>query len=217
VGSRPEASRSLPASDIPLSLSSEPPAATESQGKSGGSGSVREFLNSPNREFRSLAGVCCGFSELPDNGYELAILLQREDPTIVSLCELALWSTWFRAAGPQASQTLHRAMTLAGVGRTTEAIGMLDSLVACYPRFAEAYDQRGIVYSLREEHLKALDDFFHAVQLNPIHFAAMANLGHCCVELARFETAREWYLAALRVHPRLPGVRQILRRLGELL
>jgi len=150
------------------------------------------------------------------NERDLVKMLQDEDPRTVSLCEKLLWSMWFQAAGGQAAVTLHEAMDLSALGHTKKAFGLLDGLIERHPDFAEAYHQRGMAYSLCEDHYRALEDLHHTVQLKSIHFAAMANLGHACIELGRFEAARDWYLAALKVHPRLPGVRQMLRRLREL-
>lgn len=150
------------------------------------------------------------------DGGELAGLLHSEDPVTAAACEQALWSLWFNAAGAGSAATLHRAMALSADDRAFEALTLLDGLVREHAEFAEAYHQRGMVHTLREDHGQAMGDFLRAVQLNRIHFAAMANLGHCCVQLGRYDAAREWYLAALQIHPRLPGVRQMLRRLREL-
>lgn len=167
-------------------------------------------------ELGRLVGTCLGLVQQVREARDLARLLQGDDPLAVALCERALWASWFQAAGPEAATMLHRAMELSANGRTDEALAVFDTLIERYAAFAEAYHQRGMTHSLREDHGSAIEDFFRAVQLNPIHFSALANLGHCCVEVGRFKAAREWYLAALRAHPRMTGVRQVLRRLREL-
>ncbi len=177
---------------------------------------LSDLIEGPAGDLRDLALTCLKLVKHVTDGRQLARVLQGEDPVAVSLCEQALWTLWFQAAGPDAAVRLHRAMDLSAERETTAAVGLLDELIQEHPSFAEAYHQRGMVYSLCEEHTKSLSDFLRTVQLNPIHFAAMANLGHCCVQLGRYSAARDWYLAALQVHPRLPGVRQMLRHLREL-
>lgn len=167
-------------------------------------------------EFEELAATCFQLVDRLDEPHKLAALLQGEDPIAVRLCERSLWSRWFGQAGAVAQRTLHEAMELMEEGRIDGAERLLDELIEHHPNFAEAYHQRGMAHTLCEDHVRAREDFLRAVELNPVHFAALANLGHCCVQLGRYRAAREWYLAALRIHPRLPGLRQMLRELNDL-
>ncbi|MBN1343695.1 MAG: tetratricopeptide repeat protein [Phycisphaerae bacterium] len=166
-------------------------------------------------ELRELAATCYALAAKVENPRDMAVLLQGEDPVAASFCEQALWSRWFYAAGQDAAAELHEAMTCLSDGRTLRAMELLEDLIDRWPDYAEAYHQRGMAHTLRDDHNRALEDFLSSVQLNPLHFTAMANLGHCCVQLGRYEAARDWYLAALRVHPRLPGIRQMIRQLSE--
>lgn len=168
------------------------------------------------RQYCDLANTCAELVEKIHEPEDLARLLTSDDPVAVSFCEEALWSVWFQQAGQEAAAWLHQAMRLLGEERMEEAIDMLDRLIDRYPGFAEAYHQRGMAHNLRDDHARAMEDFRRTLQLNPIHFAAMANLGHSYVQLGGYDAARKWYLAALRVYPRMPGVRQMLRHLREL-
>ncbi len=174
-----------------------------------------EFTEAENEELRQLADSFYERVERPEDLEMLAKVLHSEDPMAVACAEQALWSAWFGEAGPDATTALHEAMKHLSDGLGTDARRVLDEVIEVHPTFAEAYHQRGMAHTLCNCHCRALEDFLRTVELNPHHFAAMANLGHCCVQLCRYEAAREWYLAALRVHPRVEGVRQMLRRLSK--
>jgi len=150
-----------------------------------------------------------------DHARAVSRLLRSEDPVHIAVGERALWSIWFRQAGPEAAEILHAAAHRAAEGQVVESTRLFNRLIAEHPDFAEAYHQRGMARYLWDHYYGAMSDLLRAVQLNPIHFAAMANLGHCSVQLGRYEAAQEWYLAALRVHPRLTGIRPMLRRLQD--
>lgn len=173
-----------------------------------------EFTDAENQELRELTEAYYNGLSSPEDLEILAKLLHAEDPMTVACAEQALWTAWFGEAGTEATTALHVAMKHLSSGQGTEARRLLNELIETHPTFAEAYHQRGMAHTLCNCHCRALEDFLRTVELNPYHFAAMANLGHCCVQLCRYEAAREWYLAALRMHPRVEGVRQMLRRLS---
>jgi len=162
-----------------------------------------------------LAANCLGSMGDMEVVRPLARMLHSEDLELVMACEHALWSVWFRQAGRAAAETLHKAADLAAKGKAAESTTLFDQLIAQHPTFAEVYHQRGMVLYLSDAYYDAITDFLRTIQLNDVHFSAMANLGHCAVQLGRYEAAQKWYLAALDIHPKLPGVRQVLRRLRD--
>ena len=53
------------------------------------------------------------------------------------------------------------------------------------------------------------------IELLPIHFGALAGLGHCHAQMGSLARAAESYRRALTVNPRMEGIAQVLRRLEE--
>ncbi len=174
-----------------------------------------ELIRTARIEIARSAAACLGAMGRMSESEDLAKILLSEDVVRVEITEDTLWSIWFRQAGVRAAEELQEAAELAATGLADESIRRFDQLIALHPMFAEAYHQRGMVRHLCESYCEAMRDFLRTVELNRVHFAAMGNLGHCCVELGRHEEARRWYLTALKVHPRMPGIRQVLRRLRD--
>jgi Flp pilus assembly protein TadD len=173
------------------------------------------LLQSNDPDVAKTAAVCLGSIGQMRDARAVSQLLRCEGPLRVSLAEHALWAIWFRQAGLEAARTLHVAAEYAAKEHFTQSSDLLNGLIERYPTFAEAHHQLGMVRYLSDDYYQAVTDFERAVELNPLHFSAMSNLGHCCVQLGRYDEAQEWYLTALEVHPRLPGIRQMLRRLRD--
>lgn len=164
-----------------------------------------------------VAAACLGLVGTWSACGALARTLHHDDALVVSMAEHALWLIWFRHPDPQICRDLQRAVRLIDRGREREAIGQLDDLIARAPDFAEAFNQRAIACCFVEHPLDAVADCKRAVRLNPQHFAALAGMGHCFVQLSCYHEALQAYRAALNIHPRMEGVRQSIRQLQRIL
>jgi tetratricopeptide (TPR) repeat protein len=148
-------------------------------------------------------------------------VLRHEDETTTMLAEHTLWSIWFQSGDAHANRCLMQAVRLIASHDFARAVDRLDQIVAQYPEFAEAYNQRAIAYFFLGAYARAAADCEQTLRLNQHHFGAMAGLGHCCASLGRLHDALRAYRRALGVHPRLEGVcesihhvRQYLDRTG---
>ncbi len=143
----------------------------------------------------------------------LASLLHHDDLRVVDAAEQALWRLWF-ASGPTAVRSdLYRAMLHLQAERWPEALAELDAVVAVEPGYAEAWNQRAIAHYFLGDYCRSICDCRRALLLNPYHFGAMAGMGHCFAQLGRFEDALDCYHRALRIHPRMEGIRQTIREI----
>ncbi len=68
------------------------------------------------------------------------------DPGVRQLAEDALWSVWFRADTPENNQTLQTVIKLSGRREMKQAEALATHLISVAPAFAEAYNQRAIIY-----------------------------------------------------------------------
>jgi len=172
---------------------------------------LKLLLNSPDVETARTAAYCLGLiGKMPDSA-SLVDLLGHEELLIVDRAEDALWSIWFRAGGPIAQAVLYRIARSLREGETRTSSALLTELIKSYPTFAEAHHQRGQAHYLMSEYSAALRDARRATELNPLHFAAFALLGHAQSSLGRYEESLMAYREALRIYPRMPGVRESIQ------
>jgi tetratricopeptide (TPR) repeat protein len=170
------------------------------------------FLSSPNVEVVKTAAYCLGLIGCMDDSPALVELLGDDQPLISDTAEDALWSIWFRAGGPIGQAVLYRIARSIEQGETGTAAPMLTELIRSYPNFAEAHHQRAQAHYLNAEYPSALRDARRATDLNPSHFAAFSLLGHCHSVLGRYDDALHAYREALRIHPRMAGVRDSIQQ-----
>ena len=81
------------------------------------------------------------------------------------------------------------------------------------PAFAEPFNQRAIVHYLREEFEDSILDCRKAIERMPCHFGAWAGKGHCHANLGNVNEAIRCYSQALKINPRLDGIRQAVQQL----
>lgn len=173
---------------------------------------LKLFLTSPDIEVVKTAAYCLGLIGTMDDSEALIELLGDDQPLIADTAEDALWSIWFRAGGPIAQAVLYRISRSIDDGEADSAAPMLTELIRSYPNFAEAHHQRGQAHYLNGEYPSALRDARRATELNPCHFAAFALLGHAHSGLGRYDDALHAYREALRIYPRMAGVRDSLQQ-----
>jgi len=175
------------------------------------------LLHSSSDDMVKVAATCLGMVGSYGCCPALAATLHHPDSVVVSVAELALWQIWFRSGPPDACGELHHAARLMAEDRYDAAVAALDGVIAAAPEYAEAYNQRAIAGYLDERFPQAAADCRQAVRLNPTHFAALAGLGHCFAQLGRYRDALGAYRGALRIHPRMAGVRQSIRQIRSVL
>jgi tetratricopeptide (TPR) repeat protein len=144
----------------------------------------------------------------------LANLLHHEDPQLRLVAADALWSIWFRAGSDRENRELHRLVNIRDRRKKTNG---LDSLIERAPQFAEAYNQRAIVYFQMEEWQKSIADCERVLQLNPFHFGAAAGMGRSYMELGKHKAALKAFRNAYRINPGLQEVEEAIRALENAL
>lgn len=143
----------------------------------------------------------------------LAKALHDDDAQVVQMAEHGLWSIWFRDGRPEATEPFREGFRVMGDGAYTRAIACFEEAFAIDPEFAEAYHQCAIAHCFLEQWDEAIADAQRAIERMPMHFGAMAGMGHAYAASTRLADAAVCYRKALDVHPRLDEVRSAMQRL----
>ncbi len=175
-----------------------------------------ELLRDRNASVIAAAAKCLGYVGSPAEQSALVRLLSDPRARVVRAAEEALWHLWLRAGSPDADRELLEAVRLIGQNRLAEARELLESLTLREPLLAEAHHQLGLVASLSDDLPAARAAHEMAVGLNPLHYAAWVELGHIAVLEGRLEEALHAYERALKIHPRLESIREVVPRLRAL-
>ena len=166
-------------------------------------------------EVRKVACVVLGLVGSMAEGRCLAAALRDEDAQVNQMAEQAIWSIFFRSGSDEAMR--HFKLGLAAMERdqAADAAAHFHRAHQVDPKFAEAYNQCAIAHYMLEEWDQARRDCERAIELAPIHFGALAGLGHCHAQMGCFAKAAESYRRALTVNPRMEGIASVLGRLEE--
>ena len=129
----------------------------------------------------------------------------------------SLWSLWFHAAGRDAFRRAQSANRAVQQQKFSDALAILNRTTAEYPRFAEGWNRRAMLFWEMGQYEQSLADCKRVVVLNPNHFGAWQGMGLCQLQLGEVEAAIRSLGAALKINPYDRGLRETLRRCEELL
>jgi tetratricopeptide (TPR) repeat protein len=163
---------------------------------------------------RRAAVFALGLVGSPRVNDALAAHLHDDDDEVTRLASEALWTLWFRGDNANHSNELYRILRLRD--RDKELAALTD-LIRLAPRFAEAHNQRAILYFRSEQYDRSAADCEAVLRLNPHHFGAQAGLGQCYLRLRRQRAALRAFRLALRINPQLDGIAETVRALESAL
>ncbi len=106
-------------------------------------GTLIRILEHGDSAARRAALLALGLLGTPDVCSAVAARLRDEDRDVAQMAADTLWTLWFRGDSPANNEELQR---LARVRDRHKALAGLDALILRAPEFAEAYNQRAIVY-----------------------------------------------------------------------
>jgi tetratricopeptide (TPR) repeat protein len=177
-------------------------------------------LQSQHTQTRRAAVVALGLMGTMGSTRALAAMLHDQDLGVRRYSADALWQIWFRADKPANNDELQRLTMLAddkGAGGPAKALAGLTALIRKAPRFAEAYNQRAILYYRTGQYAKAAADCAKAFKLNPHHFGAASGMAQSYLKLKKPRAALKAFRAAFRINPSLEDVGDHIRDLENLL
>ena len=175
---------------------------------------LERLLGSPDPVCRRAAVVALGLVGTMAVNASVAGRLQDEDVLVRQLAADALWAIWFRCQRYEYGRELQR---IVGQDDTRAVLRDLDFLIVRASDYAEAYNQRAIVYYRIGEFRRAVADCEAVLRLNPHHFGAAAGMAQCYLRLNKPQAALRAFRTALEINPNLDDVEAAVRSLEEAL
>ncbi|MBL8800155.1 MAG: tetratricopeptide repeat protein [Planctomycetia bacterium] len=177
-------------------------------------GTFERMLTHPNVDARRAAVLAMGLAGTMTVNKAVAACLHDGDNQVRQLAGDALWSMWFRAESESNVRELHRLVRLRN---PEKALAGFETLLKNAPGFAEAYNQRAILFFRTERFQESIGDCETALKLNPCHFGAQAGIGQCYMRMRKPRAALRAFRQALRINPNLEGVEETIRSLEDVL
>jgi tetratricopeptide (TPR) repeat protein len=137
--------------------------------------------------------------------------LSDDDPAVRSMAEDALWAIWFRADTSDHNQILSHVALAIRRDQLEQAEVLVTRLIASAPTFAEAYNQRAIIYFLQGRFAESIQDCQRVLSRNPYHFGAISGMAQSQVRLNRPEDALKSLHRALKIQPHHATLRESIR------
>ncbi|HZE95682.1 MAG TPA: tetratricopeptide repeat protein [Planctomycetota bacterium] len=95
----------------------------------------------------------------------------------------------------------NRGLAHQAIGNTLAALEDYDAALALNPRFARAFNSRGIAWFERRDYDRALEDFERAAECNEFYAEAHNNLGNTHVRRHEIEEGVKEYGIAIEINP----------------
>ena len=137
--------------------------------------------------------------------------LGDDDLVVRSMAEDALWAIWFRADTPEHNQSLNQVRLAISREQLDQAEILVTRLIAVAPHFAEAYNQRAIIYFHQGRFAESVQDCQRVLTRNPYHFGAISGMAQCQVRLKRPQDALKSLRRALKIQPHHASLRESIR------
>lgn len=175
----------------------------------------RILSSSEDDRARRGAAFALGFvGTMASNALVASALRTDTDDRVRRYCVDSLWEIWFRGDNVPQGRELRLALSLNDSALQLAALG---DVIGMYPEFAEAHNQRAIVWFRRGQHGKAIADCEETLRLNPHHFGAAAGLGQCQLRMNRPHAALRALALALELNPALDHLADTIQSLRQTL
>jgi len=200
--------------------------------QAGAEGALREFRELAERRYsegtlcrilassedphaRRAAAFALGFVGTMATNTVIALALRTDSDDRVRHFSIdALWEIWFRGDSVEQGRELRLALSL---NDSAQRLAALDDVIGLHPGFAEAYNQRAILWFRRAQYGKAIADCEETLRLNVHHFGAASGLGQCHLRMSRPHAALRALALALDLNPTLHHVAETIQSLRQTL
>ncbi len=179
---------------------------------------LERLLSSAEVQVRQAAVLALQVQGTMNVNMPLAGCLHDDDATVRNWATQTLWSIWLRADSVENNSELARLaeMEVSAESAPTILAGF-EALLRQAPRFAEAYNQRAIVFFRLGDFPRAIADCERTLRINPYHFGAASGMGQAFMKQRKYRAALRTYRRANRIHPDLDGVPETIASLERLL
>jgi len=143
------------------------------------------------------------------------ILQSSEELMEIRAAENLIWSTWLHHENAEYDRMMWIGSRAMGERRFDQAIGIFSSLIQKAPDYAEAWNKRATVYFMIGDLTLSAKDVDRTLELEPRHFGALSGLGQIELQRGNGDAALKAFESVLEVHPHLPGIEALVRKLGD--
>jgi tetratricopeptide (TPR) repeat protein len=112
-----------------------------------------------------------------------------------------IWIHWMTPSDPTLAGRMGEAMAARRLGDIPGAIVLLTRLIADYPTYAEAWNQRATMFYLINDFEASLADIDKVLQYEPRHFGALSGRALIYLQQGKRALAIKDMAAALELHP----------------
>lgn len=168
---------------------------------------LHRMTRSPDHEVRRASVLAVG---MLGNGTSIDVVgrcLSDSDRCVRLVAEMAFSSLTQRQVGVEACQQLDVARRHVDGHRYQSATHQLDRLLEDWPQFADAWHLRAVVLFQTRKYRGCVRAAKQAARLNPHHFAALALVARCYLEMDDSERALPYFHRSLKVNPSQSWVR----------
>lgn len=174
---------------------------------------ISRLLRHEQVDVRRVAAVALGLIGDLNAAAGLTRALKDEDHQVNQMAEHGLWSIWFRSGRGKAVRPFKQGVALLAEESYESAIEQFREATRIDPQFAEAYNQCAIAQYLLSRWQSALANCGRTLRLIPMHFGAMAGMGHCYAQLGNLPRALRYYRRTLRINPHMAVIHKAIDRL----
>ncbi|PNG24292.1 tetratricopeptide repeat protein [Methylocella silvestris] len=139
---------------------------------------------------------------------------EAAEPQEAQLYAAAIQRIWMQTPSDTAALIMQRAMASVEAKNYTQALTLLDRLVAIAPGWAEAWNERATVRFMSEDADGAMADIDKVLRLEPRHFGALMGMGVILQRAGLDKRALEAFEKALAVYPAQPGLKESVEKLS---
>jgi tetratricopeptide (TPR) repeat protein len=182
-------------------------------------GTLQRLLHSSLADTRQAAVLALGRIGTMACNRSLAAMLRDRDEGVRQLATAAMWSVWFRADTPDNNRELRRLSALVNGDELDPEllVAAFANLIQSAPTFAEAYNQRAILFFRLGRWHESIADCSKALRLNVSHFGAASGMAQCYLKQKKVRLALRAYRRAYQLNPNLEEVQQVIRSLERML
>jgi tetratricopeptide (TPR) repeat protein len=164
---------------------------------------VHSLLDHDEPVVRQCAAIALG--HVGKRGSVSRLIDRLRDPSdrVRAAADEAIWEVWFNLGSDQANRLIDRAKRHARQRDYGEAIALMDEAIDHEPEFAEAYNQRAIIYFQMGEYAESAADCRRVLKRMPRHYGALSGLGQCLMRMGRHAEALETFRRTRKINPNL--------------
>lgn len=169
---------------------------------------LERLLACGNVETRRAAVFAIGLIGDTHSQVATATALRDPDEDVRMRAEQACRQIWVRLGTSEQQSKLARIRDAARIQDMAEAATQASSLIRTAPEYAEAWNERAILYFQADRYADSISDCRRVLELNPYHFGAASGMAQCHLRLNQIPEAIDAFKLTAKLHPRLPGLEE---------